>query len=146
MGRKQLAAFAALACVATPSVAFDSPAQQTQGMMVYVALPLDGRNVKEQAPAYGLSFQGRREFETVKVDSRMFNFFGTGLEAKWIVAGVVATGAAVAVASKDKKTSTAYQQQQQVQAQQKAEQQAAGGGTGGGTSPTPPCPVTPKCP
>lgn len=144
MGRKQLAAFAALACVATPSVAFDSPAQQSQGMMVYIALPLDGRNVKEQAPAYGLSLQGRREFETVKLDSRMFNFFGTGLEAKWIIAGVVATGAAVAVASKDKKTSQAYQQQQQAQAQQQAEKQAAGGGSGG-TPPTP-CPVTPKCP
>lgn len=143
MGRKQLAAFAALACVATPSVAFDSPAQHSQGMMVYVALPLDGRNVKEQAPAYGLSFQGRREYETVKLDSRMFNFFGTGLEAKWIIAGVVATGAAVAVASKDKKTSASYQQQQQAQAQQQAEQQAA---AGGGTAPTPPCPVTPKCP
>jgi hypothetical protein len=143
MGRKQLAAFAALACVATPSVAFDSPAQQSQGMMVYVALPLDGRNVKEQAPAYGLSFQGRREYETVKLDSRMFNFFGTGLEAKWIIAGVVATGAAVAVASKDKKTSASYQQQQQAQAQQQAEQQAA---AGDGTAPKPPCPVTPKCP
>jgi hypothetical protein len=144
MGRKQLAAFAALACVATPSVAFDNPTQQSQGMMVYIALPLDGRNVKEQAPAYGLSFQGKREFETVKLDSRMFNFFGTGLEAKWILAGVVATGAAVAVASKDKKTSQAYQQQQQVQAQQQAEQQA-GGGSGGGTTPTP-CPVKPTCP
>jgi hypothetical protein len=144
MGRKQLAAFAALACVATPSVAFDNPTQQSQGMMVYIALPLDGRNVKEQAPAYGLSFQGKREFETVKLDSRMFNFFGTGLEAKWILAGVVATGAAVAVASKDKKTSQAYQQQQQVQAQQQAEQQA-GGGSGGGTTPTP-CPVKPACP
>lgn len=144
MGRKQLAAFAALACVATPSVAFDNPTQQSQGMMVYIALPLDGRNVKEQAPAYGLSFQGKREFETVRLDSRMFNFFGTGLEAKWILAGVVATGAAVAVASKDKKTSQAYQQQQQVQAQQQAEQQA-GGGSGGGTTPTP-CPVKPACP
>ena len=143
MGRKQLAAFAALACVATPSVAFDSPAQQSQGMMVYVALPLDGRNVKEQAPAYGLSFQGKREFETVRLDSRMFNFFGTGLEAKWIIAGVVATGAAVAVASKDKKTSAAYQQQQQQQAQQQAEQQAQ---NGGGTPAPTPCPVTPNCP
>ena len=144
MGRKQLAAFAALACVATPSVAFDGQAQQSQGMMVYVALPLDGRNVKEQAPAYGLSFQGKREYEAVRVDSRMFNFFGTGLEAKWIIAGVVATGAAVAVASKDKKTSAAYQQQQQQQAQQQAEQQAQNGG--GGTT-KPPCPPTPPaCP
>jgi hypothetical protein len=137
-GRKQLAALAALACVATPSAAFDSLSQPASGVTFYFSLPLDARNAKERAFAAGLAIQGSRPYETVYVDSRMLNnFFGTGIEAKWIIAGVVAAGAAVAVASKDKSTSTSYQQQQQQQAAQQQAQQ-----TGGGE----PCPVTPTCP
>jgi hypothetical protein len=123
--RNQLAALAALVLVSTPGVAFEIN-NPSPGMMFYVSLPLDARNAKEQAPAFGLSFQGKRQYETVNLDSRMFNFMGTGLEAKWIVGGVVAVVAALAVASKDKSTSASYQQQQAQQQQQ----QATGGGTG----------------
>jgi hypothetical protein len=42
------------------------------------------------------------------------NFIGGGIEAKWVIAGLVAAG--VAVGGKDKSTSEAYQQQQQLQA------------------------------
>jgi hypothetical protein len=138
-GRKQLAALAALACVATPSAAFDSLSQPaSSGVTFYFSLPLDARNAKERAFAAGLAIQGSRPYETVYVDSRMLNnFFGTGIEAKWIIAGVVAAGAAVAVASKDKSTSTSYEQQQQQQAAQQQQAQASG---------EPPCPVTPNCP
>ena len=117
MVRNQLAALAALVLVSTPGVAFEIN-NPSPGMMFYVSLPLDARNAKAQAPAFGLSFQGKRQYETVNLDSRMFNFMGTGVEAKWIVGGVVAVVAALAVASKDKSTSASYQQQQAQQTQQ----------------------------
>jgi len=143
---KQLAAFAAFVCVATPSAAFDTLSQQSPGVMFYFSIPLDARKAKDETFSAGFAIQGKREYETVKIDSRMLNnFIGGGIEAKWIIAGVVAAGAAVAVASKDKSTSTSQQQQQQAAAQQQAQQQAqqtGGGGNGGGT----PCPVTPSCP
>jgi hypothetical protein len=140
-GRKQLAAFAALVCVATPSAAFDNLSQRQPGVKFYFSVPLDARNAKQQTLSAGFALQGKREYETVRIDSAMINnFIGGGIEAKWIIAGVVAAGAAVAVASKDKATSTSYQQQQQAQAQQQAAQQS--GGSGG----TAPCPVTPECP
>ena len=147
-GRKQLAAFAALVCVATPSAAFDSLNQQP-GVMFYFSVPLDApkAKTKEQMFNAGLSIQGKRDYETVRIDSRLINnFIGGGIEAKWIIAGVVAAGTVAAVATKDKSTSTAQQQQQTQQAQQQAAQQQAqqgGGGSGGGTVP---CPVTPSCP
>jgi hypothetical protein len=128
--RNQLAALTALVLVSTPGLAFELK-EPSPGMMFYVSLPLDARNAKEQAPGFGLSFQGKRQYETVNLDSRMFNFMGTGVEAKWIVGGAVAVLAALAVGRKDKSTSASYQQQQQaqqVEAQQ--QQQAPGGGTG----------------
>lgn len=145
-GMKQLAAFAAFVCVASPSAAFDTLSQQSPGVMFYFSIPLDGPKAKDETFSAGFAIQGKRDYETVKIDSRMLNnFIGGGIEAKWIIAGVVAAGAAVAVASKDKSTSTSQQQQQQAAAQQQAQQQAqqtGGGGNGGGT----PCPVTPSCP
>ena len=142
-GKKQLAAFAALVCVATPSAAFDHLSQPQQGIKFYFSIPLDARNAKQQTMSAGFAIQGKREYETVRIDSGMINnFIGGGIEAKWIIAGVVAAGAAVAVASKDKSTSTSQQQAQQAQAAQQQAQQSGGGG--GGTAD--PCPVTPACP
>jgi hypothetical protein len=139
---KHIAALAALILISFPAAAFnDGPTQQTQGITFFVAIPLDARHVKEESLYSGLSIQGKRAHENVRIDSRLFNdtrtinFFGTGIEAKWIIAGVVAAGAVAVVATKDKATTTAYQQQQQQQQQQN--------GGGGGTAP---CPVTPTCP
>lgn len=131
MPRNQLAALAALVLVSTPCVAFELK-EPSPGVMFYFSLPLDARNTKEQAPAFGLSFQGKRQYETVHLDSRMFNFMGTGIEAKWIVAGVVAAAALVAVGSKDKSTSASYQQQQAQQQQNR--------------EPCPAKPAEPQCP
>jgi hypothetical protein len=131
--RNQLAALAALVFVSTPCVAFDLK-QPSPGVMFYFSLPLDARNTKEQAVAFGLSFQGKRQYETVNLDSRMFNFMESGIEAKWIVAGVVAAGALVAVGSRDKSRSSSYQQQQQQQAQQQQNQEQC------------PAPPEPRCP
>ncbi len=148
---KHIAALAALILISFPAAAFnDNPTQQTQGITFFVALPLDARDVKQQSLYSGLAIQGKRAHENVRIDSRMFNdtrtvnFFGTGIEVKWIVAGVVAAGAVAAVASKDKSTTQSYQQQQQQQQQQAAQQQQQQqNGGGGGTAP---CPVTPSCP
>ena len=97
-------------------------------------------------------------------NSQRFNFAGTGLEAKWIIAGVVATGAVVAIAAKGKSTTeghaqaqeqqavaqqqAAQQQQAQQQAaqQQQAQQQAAGGGGSGGAGGGTPVPCPELCP
>jgi hypothetical protein len=139
MFRKLVAALAALTVFSTPAAAFETLGQQSPGVMFYFSVPLDAPKKQfEKNFAAGLQIQGKRSYESVTLDSRMFNnFFGTGLEAKWIIAGVVAAGAVVAVASKDKSTSNSQQQQQTAQAEQAAQQQAAGGE---------PCPVTPNCP
>jgi hypothetical protein len=139
MVRKHVAALAALTLVSTPAAAFDTLSQQSPGVMFYFSVPLDApAKAFEKNLAAGLSIQGKRQYEVVNLDSRMFNrFLGTGIEAKWIIAGVVAAGAVVAVASKDKSTSNAQQQQQTAQAEAAAQQ------TGGGGEP---CPVTPACP
>ena len=140
MARKQLAALAALALISTPGAASDFLQQSSPGVMFYVSMPLDGRTMKKDGPAFGLQMRGAREYQVVNVDSRMVNNFVLGgIEAKWIIAGVVAAGAVAAVASKDKSTSSSYQQQQQQQAaQQQAAQQQQ-------TKPED-CPVTPTCP
>jgi cytochrome c-type biogenesis protein CcmH/NrfG len=134
MAWKHIAALAALILVSLPAAAFnDGPSQQAPGVTFFVAIPLDAREAKEQSLYSGLAIQGKRPYETVRVDSRMFNddrtfnFFGTAIGVKWIVAGAVAAGAVAAVASKDKSTAKNNQQsqQQQAAAQQQVQQQAA---------------------
>ena len=139
---KKLAALAALVCAATPCAAFDTFSQPQPGIKFYFSVPLDGRNAREQAFTAGFALQGRRDYEAIRIDSGMINnFIGGGIEAKWIIAGVVAAGAVVAVASKDKSTAN-NQQQQQTQQQIQQEQQAQQPGGGGSE----PCPVKPVCP
>jgi len=73
------------------------------------------------------------------ITSRMINsFLGGGIEAKWLIGGVVAAGAVAAVASKDKSTTASQQQAQQAQATAEAQQQSGGGGTT--------CSKPPTCP
>jgi hypothetical protein len=143
---KYIAALAALIPISYPAAAFnDGPTQQTQAITFFVAVPLDGRDVKEQSLYSGLAIQGKRAHENVRIDSRMFNdtrtvnFFGTGIEMKWIIAGVVAAGAVAVVATKEKATTTANEQQQQQQVAQQQQQQQQQQNGGGGSVP---CPVT----
>ncbi|HEU5178645.1 MAG TPA: hypothetical protein VFU24_14425 [Burkholderiales bacterium] len=136
--KQQLAAAAAAVLVASPALAADPFADQAPGVMFFFSVPLDAKTPKQQTPALGLSFQGERAYQRVTIDTRMFAAYErmgfTGLEAvsaKWIIAGVVAAGATVAVASKDKSTSQQrqeQQQQQQVQQQQEQQNQQNGGG------------------
>lgn len=140
MFKKQIAAVGAAILVATPAVAQDAFKDQAPGMMVFFSVPLDAKTPKQQMPAFGLSFQGERAYQRVTVDTRMFENaermgFGplAGISAKWIIAGVVAGGAVVAVASKDKGTSETRAQQQQEQQVQNQQTGAGGGGV--------PCPT-----
>ena len=135
MALKKLAAAAAMLAVATSSFAFDTKDAGTSTMF-YVSIPLDSNLTrKEQHWAAGLQLQGKREYQVVNLDSRMFNFLPMGgLEAKWIIAGVVAAGATAAVGGKDKSTTS------KLQSQQAAHQQASGGS--GVPCPTP---VTDPC-
>lgn len=134
MGRKHVAAFAAVLAVSTETLAFDlKDAGPTT--MFYVSIPLDaGLARKDRQPAFGLQLQGKREYPAVRIDSKILNFLPAGgLEAKFIIAGIVAVGAAVALGSKDKSTTKALQAQQ-TQHQQQQQQQSP-----------PPCPPTPVC-
>ena len=81
----------------------------------FVAIPLDASTHKEQTPNFGLQFQGMKPYQNVKVDYQTFKFLPAAIaamEVKYIVAGAVAVGAAVAVAKKDKSTSQSFAQQQ----------------------------------
>jgi hypothetical protein len=144
-GRKRLAAFAALACIGAPCAAFDNLTQQSPGVMFYFSIPLAAVKAKGEAFSAGLAIQGTRDYESVRIDSRLLNnFFGGGIEAKWIIAGVVAAGAVAAVATKDKSTAAAQQQAQDQQAAQQQAQQSGGGGGGGGGTCSPKPPTCPK--
>jgi hypothetical protein len=118
---KQLAVSAAVAAatlIAAPAFSQEIRAPMTT---FFVAIPLDATTRKEFTPNFGLQFQGSRPYQAVKVDYQTVRFLPgvlAAMEAKYIVAGAVAVGAAVAVAHKDRKTSTTF-------AEQQAEQKAA---------------------
>ena len=108
MGARQVAALAAALIASTPSFALEpQDGVTTPGTMFYVSIPLGATTAKQQAPSYGLAFQGRRQYETVNVDSRQIRNFADalgGIETKWLIAGgvVIAAGAAVALKNKDR--------------------------------------------
>ena len=137
MTLKKLAAAAAMLAIATPSLAFDA-GEAGASTMFYISIPLDfqlPRKERQQWTA-GLQLQGKRDYQAIRIDSRMLNYFSfNDIDAKWMIAGLVATGAAVAIGSKDKKT-TDNLQQQQTQNQQQT------GGSSGGTCTKP---VTDPC-
>jgi len=109
------AAAAAATLIAAPAFSQEVRAPMTT---FFVAIPLDASSHKEQTPNFGLQFQGMKPYQAVKVDYQTFKFLPGALaamEVKYIVAGVVAVGAAAAVAHKDKKTSQSFQSRQQAQ-------------------------------
>ena len=113
MAFRKWAVLAALIAAASPSLAFDiKDAGPTT--MFFISIPLDSSGTRQDREwGYGIQLQGKREYQAVNIDSKMLNFLPAGgLEAKWILAGIVAAGAAVAVASKDKSTTSSLQTQQ----------------------------------
>jgi hypothetical protein len=106
-----------------PAAAFDDLRDTGPSTMFYLSIPLDARSAKEQMPAFGLQLRGQRAYETVRIDSRMFNFLPLGgLEVKWLVVGGVAVAAAVAAGRKDKEQEQAFEQAQEQQAAQQQQQ------------------------
>jgi len=122
MGIKHVAASAAAAAtmIAAPALSQEVVAPMTK---FFVAIPLDARSAKEQSLNFGLQYQGSRPYQSVRVDYQSFKLLPAaagGLEMKYIVAGAVALGAAVAATHKSKSeqaTSQQFQQQQQQQQQ-----------------------------
>jgi len=81
-----------------------------------------------QYGAYGLALQGKRQYETVMIDSRTFNLAEgllAGIEAKWLIAGGLAVAGGVYLASKDKGRSNNYSSSQNQQQQNQPPQQPA---------------------
>ena len=127
----------ALICATAPCAALDSISQlsQAQGVTFYISVPLAAARDRDRTFGAGLLLQGKRQEQTYNFDSRLFNnFLGGGIEAKWIIAGVVAAGAAVAVGSKSKTQSNNEQLTQQ-QAQRQAQNNGATTNTGGSVHP-----------
>ena len=120
MGLKAFAATAAVAAAFVAAPAMSQDINRAPMTTFYVTIPLDATTHKEAAPNFGLQFQGSKPYQSVKVDYQTFRFLPAAiaaLEAKYIIAGAVAVGAAVAVAKKDSKTSSSFQQQQAQQAE-----------------------------
>ena len=120
MALRKFAAAAALAAFATPGAAFDVR-EAGASTMFYISIPLDfGLSRKEQRWTAGLQLQGKRAYQAVNIDSSLLNFVSGGeVDGKWIVAGLVAVGAAAAIGRKDKGTSQTLQQEQtQIEQQQ----------------------------
>jgi hypothetical protein len=117
----------AVAAAAAAATLFAAPAfSQSFGEFrapttsLFVSIPLDAKTKKEQEMNFGLQFQGTKAYQTVKVDYQTFKFLPgaiAAMEAKYIIAGAVAIGAAVVVAKQDKGKSESFAQQQAAQAE-----------------------------
>jgi len=127
MALKKLAAAAVMLAFATPTPALDA-GETGASTMFYISIPLDfrlSRKEREQWSA-GMLLQGKRDYQAIRLDSTMLNYFSLNdIDAKYIIAGLVAVGAAVAIGSKDKGTTSQLQSQQTQQEQQQAAQQAS---------------------
>jgi hypothetical protein len=105
--------------------------------MFHLSIPLDSPTPKKQAPVLGISLQGKRQYEVLALDTRLLNFSALGaIEPKYVIGGLVAAGAAIAIWNKDKSVQQRYQEQRQererYEEQRRQEQQQN-------------CPVKPKC-
>ena len=139
MALRKLAAGAAMLALATSGLAFDA-GDTGASTMFYISIPLDfglARKERQQWSA-GLQIQGRRDYQAIRIDSTMLNAFSLNdIDAKYMIAGVVAVGAAAAIGAKDKKTTSELQQQQTQQQQAQQQQSSGGNNTGPGVCPRP---------
>jgi hypothetical protein len=115
-----VAALVAAAFVSAPSNADElfNNQQVSPATMFYVSIPLGAVTAKQRTPTYGLALQGKRQYETIQIDSRMLNAFEGavgGIEIKWLIAGAVVVGAGAYAVSQDKKRSDNYQGSQNQQ-------------------------------
>ena len=112
MGVKQLTVLAAALIASAPTQAQESQIQSTVPMtMLYVSIPVGATTAKERTLSYGFALQGKRQYETVYLDSRMFNAFEglvAGIEAKWLIAGGLAVAGGVYMSRRDGGRSDSY--------------------------------------
>jgi hypothetical protein len=116
MGVKQLTLAAAALIASAPAQAEEPQVQNTVPMtMLYVSVPLGATTARERTLAYGLVLQGKRQYETVHVDSRMLNAFEgvlAGIEAKWLIAGGLAVAGGVYLSRRGTERSASYSSSQ----------------------------------
>jgi hypothetical protein len=148
MKRQAIATLVASALFCTSTLAagpFDAPPNST---MFFVSIPLDAKTPKEQAPAFGLTVRGSRDYQYITIDNRYVNRLLEdaaigGIGAQWLIVGGIAAVAAVAVGSKDKSSTTQQQQLQQTAAVQQAavvqQQQGQQSPSGQAPAPVDPC-------
>jgi hypothetical protein len=120
MATKQLALLAALLGIATPGHAFDTR-NEAQTVMFYYAIPLDAKSKKDRNPWMGMQINGKRDYQSYSRDATLYTFNvaeGGAAEASLILLGVVAAGAAVAVASRGKSSQQQVKQEQQARPQE----------------------------
>jgi len=105
MGVRQLTLAVATLIACATAQAQEPQVQSTVPMaMLYISIPLGATAAKEHTLGYGVALQGKRPYETVRVDSRMLNAFEgalAGIEAKWLVAGGVVVASGVYWSRKD---------------------------------------------
>ena len=113
---RQLTLLAAALIASAPAQADELQVQSTVPMtMLYVSVPIGATNAKERALAYGFALQGKRQYETVYLDSRMFNAFEgvlAGLEAKWLIAGGLAVAGGVYLSRRNDGRAASYSSSQ----------------------------------
>ena len=134
MGVRQLTLLAAALIASAPAQADEPQVQNTIPMtMLYISIPVGATTAKERALAYGFALQGKRQYETVYLDTRMLNAFEgvlAGIEAKWLIAGGLAVAGGVYLSRKDSTRSEGYSSSQNQQQHQQQNQN---------TTPPPPC-------
>lgn len=116
MAVRQVTLVAAALIASAPAQAQEPQVQNTvPTAMLYLSIPIGGTTAKEQTLAYGFAFQGKRQYETVYLDSRMLNAFEgvlAGLEAKWLIAGGVAVAGGVYLSRRNDGRSASYSNSQ----------------------------------
>jgi len=122
MGVRQLTLFAAALIASAPAHSQEPQIQNTvPATMFYVSIPIGVTTAKERTFTYGLALQGKRQYETVYLDSRTFKAFEgvlAGIEAKWLIAGALAVGGGIYMSRKDDRRQDNYQSSQNQQQQQ----------------------------
>jgi hypothetical protein len=114
MASKQLAVLATLLGIATPGHAFDTR-NEAQTVMFYYAIPLDAHSKKDRAPWLGMQINGKRDYQSYNMDSKLFtfNFEESGsAAASALIIGAVAVGAVAVVGSRGKSSQEQVQQKQ----------------------------------
>jgi hypothetical protein len=76
MASKQLAVLATLLGIATPGHAFDTR-NEAQTVMFYYAIPLDAHSKKDRAPWLGMQINGKRDYQSYSMDSKLLTFGGS---------------------------------------------------------------------